>query len=84
MKQSADQPNILLITCDQLRADYLGCSGADFMKTPHLDRLAREGATGDWPATWFVFEAYALVVAVTFALVFRYRHRPEQLGTVNP
>ena len=43
MKQSADQPNILLITCDQLRADYLGCSGADFMKTPHLDRLAREG-----------------------------------------
>lgn len=43
MKQSADQPNILLITCDQLRADYLGAYGADFMKTPNLDRLAREG-----------------------------------------
>ena len=46
--------------------------------------VAREGVSGGWPATWFVFAAYALVVAVTFALVFRYRHRPEQLGTVNP
>ena len=23
------RPNILLITCDQLRSDYLGCYGAD-------------------------------------------------------
>ena len=45
--------------------------------------VAREGVSGGWPATWYVFAAYALVVAVTFALVFRYKHRPEQLGSVN-
>lgn len=45
--------------------------------------VAREGVSGGWTATWYVFAAYALVVAVTFALVFRYKHRPEQLGSVN-
>ncbi|MCD8072762.1 MAG: nucleoside permease [Alistipes sp.] len=32
---------------------------------------------GDWPSAWFVFALYALVVAIVFALVFKYRHRPE-------
>lgn len=27
-----------------------------------------------WSRAWFIFAAYALVVAVTFALVFRYKH----------
>lgn len=30
-----------------------------------------------WPNSWFIFAAYALVVAVLFALVFRYKHTPE-------
>ena len=41
MKQ--DRPNILLITCDQLRSDFVGCCGGSFMKTPNIDRLAEEG-----------------------------------------
>ncbi len=36
-------PNVLLITVDTLRADHLGCYGAA-TATPHVDRLAREGA----------------------------------------
>ena len=28
---------------DQLRHDFLGCYGADFAPTPHIDRIAREG-----------------------------------------
>jgi arylsulfatase A-like enzyme len=36
--------NILLITLDQLRGDALSCAGHPIVKTPHLDRLAREGA----------------------------------------
>lgn len=35
--------NILLITLDQLRGDALGCAGHPLVKTPNLDRLAREG-----------------------------------------
>ena len=37
------RPNILLIMADQLRADWLGCSGNDLVRTPHMDRLAEEG-----------------------------------------
>jgi len=36
------KPNILLIMCDQLRADALGCTG-NWVKTPHIDRIARGG-----------------------------------------
>ncbi len=36
--------NLVLITADTLRADHLGCYGADLPRTPHLDRLARSGA----------------------------------------
>ncbi len=35
--------NILFVMFDQLRFDYLGCSGHPYLKTPHLDRLAGRG-----------------------------------------
>ncbi len=35
--------NILWIMCDQLRFDYLGCSGHPHLKTPNMDRLAARG-----------------------------------------
>ncbi len=37
------QPNILLITVDQMRFDHLGLKGVGGIRTPHLDRLGREG-----------------------------------------
>ena len=45
--------------------------------------VAREGVAGGWPATWLVFAGYALVVAVVFALVFRYKHNPEAIGKAS-
>ena len=39
----AGRPNILFIFDDQHRHDYLGASGASFLNTPNLDRLARQG-----------------------------------------
>ena len=39
-----EQPmNILLITLDQFRGDAYAAAGHPFVKTPNLDRLAREG-----------------------------------------
>ncbi|MBK1878993.1 sulfatase family protein [Pelagicoccus mobilis] len=35
--------NLLIITPDQLRADYLGCYGHPNIGTQHIDRLATEG-----------------------------------------
>jgi choline-sulfatase len=35
--------NVLLVTADQFRADFLGCAGAGWISTPNYDRLASEG-----------------------------------------
>lgn len=43
-------PNILLITCDEMRADCMGVAGHPVVKTPHLDRLASEGTW--WPSCY--------------------------------
>jgi len=40
-------PHILLITCDELRFDFLGCYGGDLIPTPSIDALAAEGLALD-------------------------------------
>ena len=40
-------PNILLITCDQLRKQSLGCFGNEIVQTPNIDRLAARGVRFD-------------------------------------
>ena len=40
---SNHRPNVLWICTDQQRHDTLGCQGNDFVRTPHLDRLAAGG-----------------------------------------
>src|SRR5688572_24229471 len=37
-------PNIVVVMTDGQRWDALGCAGHPFLKTPNIDRLAREGA----------------------------------------
>ena len=39
----ARTPNILVLMVDQMRADALGCAGNPHLRTPGLDRLARDG-----------------------------------------
>src|SRR6266478_3585326 len=39
------RPNFLFILIDDLRFNALGCVGHPFVKTPNIDRIAREGAT---------------------------------------
>ena len=41
---AADRPNVVFVLMDDLRWDDLGCAGHPFAQTPHIDRLAREGA----------------------------------------
>ena len=38
------KPNFLVILIDDLRYDEFGAGGHPYMKTPHIDQLAREGA----------------------------------------
>jgi N-acetylglucosamine-6-sulfatase len=38
------RPNLVLVVVDDLRWDDIGAAGHPFARTPHIDRLAREGA----------------------------------------
>lgn len=38
-----EEMNIILLTIDTLRADHLECYGYDGVKTPHINRMSREG-----------------------------------------
>jgi N-acetylglucosamine-6-sulfatase len=42
--RAADRPNIVFVITDDQRWDAMGCAGHPFLKTPNMDRLAREGA----------------------------------------
>lgn len=35
---------------------------------------------GNWEAVWTIFASYALIVAVLFALFFKYKHHPEKIA----
>ncbi|MEA5014310.1 MAG: sulfatase-like hydrolase/transferase [Candidatus Limiplasma sp.] len=41
------QPAVILITCDELRRDTLGCYGNQAIETPHIDQLAQTGIRMD-------------------------------------
>ena len=41
------RPNIIFIVTDQQRFDTIRAAGYDYMETPHLDRLRREGVSFD-------------------------------------
>jgi N-acetylglucosamine-6-sulfatase len=40
----ATKPNLLVILIDDLRHDEFGAGGHPYMRTPHIDRIAHEGA----------------------------------------
>jgi N-acetylglucosamine-6-sulfatase len=40
---AADRPNVLFILCDDLRWDAFGAAGHPHLKTPNIDRMAKEG-----------------------------------------
>jgi len=66
--QRAKRPNVILITIDTLRADHVGCYGAQDVKTPTLDGLARDGALferaiAQVPLTW---PSHAVILTGTY------------------
>lgn len=38
--------------------------------------LTTDGTT-DWSSAWLIFAGYALIVAIVFAIMFKYKHAPE-------
>lgn len=42
---AAERPNVLFVLCDDIRWDAIGLGGAKYLKTPHIDRLGKEGVS---------------------------------------
>jgi arylsulfatase A-like enzyme/Flp pilus assembly protein TadD len=67
-KPRAAKPNVILITIDTLRADHVGCYGAQTVKTPTIDALANDGvvferAISQVPLTW---PSHAVILTGTY------------------
>lgn len=59
----------------------IGTLSAQWVVNRFTRPLTIDGTTytvGDWSTVWYIFAAYALVVAMLFALVFKYKHQPEK------
>src|SRR6266851_2702442 len=67
-RSNITRPSVILITIDTLRADHVGCYGAQTVKTPTLDALAHdsvvfERAISQVPLTW---PSHAVILTGTY------------------
>ncbi len=44
----------------------------------HVGENVKSLLIGDWPTVWFIFAGYALVVALLFMILFKYKHVPDK------
>lgn len=73
MKIRASAQGLFMIMTNGLGA-YLGGYGSGWV----IDHFT-VNSVRNWPYAWFTFAAYALLLGIAFALVFRYRHSPEDM-----
>ena len=59
--------------------EFIGKQGSSIVN----GTLTKEIAMKDWPHIWLAFAAYALVIAVLFALMFKHKHNPEAIGNAS-
>jgi NHS family xanthosine MFS transporter len=57
----------------------VGTLGAQAVVNRFVDMNSTAPQMEGWSMTWFVFAGYALVVAVLFAVIFKYKHNPRQV-----
>lgn len=58
----------------------VGTLSAQAVVNRFVDFGSTEPQVAGWSQAWFIFAAYACVVAVVFAIVFKYKHIPERKG----
>jgi NHS family xanthosine MFS transporter len=47
-----------------------------------LQKLTVDGKT-DWSSFWYIFAVYALIIAVLFFFMFKYKHNPDEVVNVS-
>ena len=48
-----------------------------------IDAFFTHNNTRDWHNIWLAFAAYALVIAIAFAILFKHKHHPEEVVKVS-
>ena len=48
-----------------------------------IDEFFTHNNTRDWHNIWLAFAAYALVIAIAFAVMFKHKHHPEEVANVS-
>ena len=48
-----------------------------------IDKFFTHDGTRDWHNIWLSFSAYALVIAVLFAIMFKHKHNPDAVLSIN-
>ena len=48
-----------------------------------IDNFFVNDGTKDWAGIWLTFSIYALIVTVLFAIFFKYKHNPNELGEIK-
>jgi len=56
----------------------IGAYGSGYV----IDLLTKDGVK-DWTTIWYVFGTYAIVLAVLFAILFKYKHNPDDIGEIR-
>ncbi len=64
-----------------LMTNGLGAYLGGFFSGRVVDHFT-SGGVRDWHSIWFVFAGYALLLGISFPLVFRYKHQPGELRAV--
>ncbi len=56
----------------------IGGIGSGFI----VDYFTKNG-TKDWQSIWFTFSAYALIIAILFIFLFKYKHDPKTIKNIH-
>lgn len=90
IKKRLNKLNVILITVDTLRADYLSCYHSNTAQTPHLDALAREGVLFERciSQTPLTLPSHTTILSGTYPLYHQVRDNggfkvPQQLTLVS-
>lgn len=57
---------------------YIGGMGSGMI----VDYFTTDGVK-DWPSIWYSFAGYALVIAIGFAILFKYKHDPKAINAIK-
>ena len=75
--------NVIQIVIDSLRTDHVGCYGTDRVKTPNIDRLAKDSCVFDFAISESLPTIPVRRALSTCHRTFPYRDGPRPKGIIN-